>query len=160
MVAKKRKKKGETIRNVFMIAFAVGMVVFFFSLDMMREGDSMFSREGKSQLFFRGHLKQKDFSSHELDRIRSYIKSYSSVLQSTTIQTSVQDPYKKMTPNSPVVFEVHLVMRDGGRLSTTTKRTTRGELVSASLVKLDKDLRAYRKLKGDGKKMDSFFNAN
>lgn len=160
MVKKQRSKAGDLIKNLLMIVFAVSVVVIFFNLDMVRDGDSMFSRKGQVKLEFTGDLKRKNFTEAEVSRVRSHIKQYGKIMESATVETTVQDSYKKVNDKSQVVYEIHLVMRDGTRITTTARRTTRKGLVSSGLAKLDRDLRIYKQYKKEGKSMKSLINAN
>jgi len=160
MAAKSRSKRTETIRNIFLIVVAVGMVAFFFTLDFGGEGDSVFNRKGQTRLYFRGDLGRNDYSKDEYDKMVRYVNSYAKTMESTTIETRLQDSYKKVTDNSPVIFEVHIVMKDGSQLSTSARRSPRGSLVSAMLSKANKDIRVYHKLKKEGKDVKSLINAN
>jgi len=53
-----------------------------------------------------------------------------------------------------------LVMKDGTTISTSARRSTRGKLIPAVLTKLNKDIKAYKKLKKEGKKMKSLINTS
>jgi hypothetical protein len=57
-----------------------------------------------------------------------------------------------------VLFEMRLALSDGGNISTPTRRTQRNRLVPAILDKLDKDVRAYRKLRQRGGEGQSLVN--
>ena len=158
-VHKKRKShRGEQIRNVILVLLAIGVVVVFFNLDIMRKGESMFSRKADNKLNFTGDLKRKAYSKTEVSRLIKYIKRHNKIIETATVETTVQDTYKKMTGTSPIVFEVHIVMLDGATISTPTRRTTRKKLVSDILAKISKDIRAYKKLIKDGKKVKSLVN--
>ncbi|QJB55758.1 hypothetical protein [Pseudodesulfovibrio sp. zrk46] len=158
MNLKRKKQKSERVRNVLMILFALGVVVIFFNLDVMRKGESVFSRTADKKLRFTGDLKREAYSKSEVDRLVKYIKRYNDLIDTATVETTLQDPYKKVTGKSQMIFEVHLVMMDGTTISTPTRRITRTRLVDDILAKMSKDIRAYRKLLKDGKKVKSLVN--
>lgn len=158
MMIKRKSKNSERVRNTILVLLAVGVVVVFFNLDIMRKGESMFSRTADKKLTFKGDLKRKAYSKKEVSRIIGYIKRHNEFIDTVTVETSIQDSYKKITSKSPIVFEVHLVMNDGATISTPTRRTTRKELVSDILTKISKDMRAYKKLIKEGKKVKSLVN--
>jgi hypothetical protein len=160
MAAKKRSRSTEYAKNLILIFLAVGVVVVFFNLDIMRKGESMFSRKGEAQLHFRGSLKRTDYEQAELNNLMRYVKSHTKIMTSATLETRLQDSYRKVTDSSQITFEVHLVMKDGTTISTSARRSTRGKLISAVLTKLNKDIKAYKKLKKDGKKMKSLINTS
>lgn len=158
MIAKRQDKKKEWARNIFLVILAVGVVVVFFNLDIMRKGESIFSRTADKKLKFTGDLVRKAYTSKEIDRLIRFIKRHNDLIETATIETSLQDTYKKVGPGSPLIFEVHMVMTDGVTISTPVRRTTRKELASDILMKLNKDIRAYKKLKKQGKKIKSLVN--
>lgn len=147
-------------RNVILIALAVGMVVIFFNLDIMQKGESVFSRQGSFKLRFKGDLGKQDYSDAEVDDLWNHLNRYKDIVESAVLETRLQDSYRKVTPNSPVLFEVHVTMKSGSTISTPTRRAKRSALVSAVLDKLDKDLSAYRKLKKQGKEMKTLINTS
>ncbi len=53
---------------------------------------------------------------------------------------------------------MHILIVDGGRISTPTRRAARKNLISAILTKLNKDMRAYKRLKKKGQEVDSLVN--
>jgi hypothetical protein len=87
-----------------------------------------------------------------------YIKARNDLFQEVKVQASPQDRYKAVTPDTDVLFELHVTMADGFTFSTPTRRVARRDLVVSLLNKLDKDLRAYQKLKKEGKNPSSMIN--
>ncbi len=160
MIKKRKSKTSEHVRNVLMVLFAIGVVVIFFNLDVMRKGESIFSRTADKKLKFSGDMKRKEYTSPEVERLIKYIKRNNKIIESTTIETTVQDPYKKMTGSSQITFTVHMVMSDGSTISTPTRRSTRGKLVENILAKMNKDITAYKKMIKDGKKIKSLINTS
>lgn len=158
MNARRRSKRIEKTRNTILVLLAVAMVVIFFNLDVMNKGESVFSRSADKKLKFMGDLSLRDFSDKEIDRILKFIKRNTTIIDRATVETSVQDTYKKITDKSQVIFEIHLTMVDGAKISTTTRRTTRKNLVSSILAKLKKDIGAYKQLIKEGKKVKSLVN--
>jgi len=155
---KRRNKNSERVRNVILVLLAVGVVIIFFNLDIMQKGESVFSRTATNKLNFKGDLKRKAYSKKEVSRIIKYIKRHNKVIDTMTVETSIQDSYKKITSKSPIVFEVHMIMQGGATISTPTRRTTRKELVAEVLAKVNKDIKAYNKLIKEGKKVKSLVN--
>lgn len=160
MAAGKRNKARETARNILLVLLALGMVLIFFNLDFIKEGDSVFSHEGRTKLYFRGDLARTAFEEKEIDQLLDSILKRSKILESATVETRLQDSYKRVTASSPVIFEIHLVMKSGARISTTARRSSRGSLVPAILAKMSKDIRVYKDLKRQGKDVKSLINAN
>ncbi|QGY39325.1 hypothetical protein GM415_04055 [Pseudodesulfovibrio cashew] len=160
MAAARRKRSEEWARNIILILCAVGAMVIFFNLDIVRQGDSVFNHTGTAKLYFRGDLTERDFSTKEVDRLRKYVNAYAKIVTSATVETTIQDRYKGVTPQSEVIFEVRLIMRDGARITTPARRAKRSELVRAILLKLDKDIDAYRQLKKEGKEMKGLVNTS
>jgi len=148
----------EWARNIFLVILAVVVVVIFFNLDIMHKGESVFSRTADKKIKFTGDLKYNAYTKREVERIIKFIKRHEKLIDTATIETSVQDKYKKLTGVSQIIFEVHLVMLNGATVSTPTRRTTRKKLVSSILTKLDKDMRAYKRLTIDGQKVKSLVN--
>lgn len=152
----RRKKTSERIRNVFLVIIAIGMVIVFFNLDMVKDGESVFSRSAENKLRFKGDLKQKAFSEKEYDRIIGFVERYDDAIESVTILTTRDSDYGKVTPSSQILFEITIVMVEGASISTPTRRTSRRGLVKDIMYKLDKDMKAYQEL--DGKKIKSLIN--
>ena len=157
---KRKNKTSERVRNIFLILLAVGVVVIFFNLDMIHKGESVFSKSADNKLNFTGDLKVKAYSKAEIERLVKYIKRHNEIIDTATVRTSVQDTSKKLTGKSQVTFEVNLIMKDGATISTPTRRSTRKELVSDILSKVNKDIRAYKKLIKEGKKVKSLVNTS
>jgi hypothetical protein len=134
------------------------MVVFFFNLDMVTEGESVFSRNPERKLSFAGDLDRKAFSTKEVDRLRAFIKRHDTLIESVVVQTSIQDRYRAVTASTELMFEIRVVMTDGGTISAPTRRAVRAKLVAAILDKLDKDIRAYEKINGKDDKVKSLIN--
>jgi len=160
MATKKEKKIEELARNIILIVLAVGVVVIFFNLDIMKKGESMFSRQGSVKLRFKGDLGKDDYSDAEEGDLLSYLNKYKDVVTSAVLETRLEDSYRKVTANSQIIFEVHLTMTDGSVVSTPARRAKRSALIPGVLQKLDKDLSAYRKLKNLGKEMKKLINTS
>lgn len=158
-MSKRHRNKGmEMARNILLILFALGVVVIFFNLDIINKGESVFSRTATVDLQFSGDLGQRDFTDKELSRFRGYLKTRKKIVEEIKIETSTQDSYKKVTPKSEILFEVHVQMKDGFTFTTALRRSTRGKLANTILAKLDKDVRAYLEIKKDGTKAKSMIN--
>lgn len=155
---RKKESKNEWARNLLLVILAVGVVVVFFNLDIIPTGESVFSRTADKKLKFTGDLERDAYTKKEVNRLIRFIKINTEYIETTTVETSLQDEYRKVTPQSQLVFEIHMVMTDDVTISTPTRRTTRGQLVPDILTKLDKDMRAYKKLKKQGKKIKSLVN--
>lgn len=153
-----RDRSRERTRNFILVLLAVGMVVFFFNLDMVTEGESLFSRNPERKLSFAGDLDRKAFSVREVDRILTFIKRHDALIDTVVVQTSIQDSYRAVTASTELMFEIRVVMADGGTISAPTRRAVRGSLVPAILDKLDKDIRAYEKINKKSDKVKSLIN--
>lgn len=159
MIAERRKsRKREWVRNSLFTLFAIGVVVIFFNLDIMRKGESVFSRTAENKLNFSGDMTRKHFKDSEVEQLLKYIRVNKKLIESFTIETSLDDSYKKITNTTQVAFSIHMVMSDGTKISTPTRRATRKKLVSAIFAKVKKDMRVYRKLLKEGKKVKSLVN--
>lgn len=158
MKSKRQNKTAEMARNVFLILLAVIIVVIFFNLDIMQKGESVFSRTATTDLKFSGALGPKDYTDNEISKLRTYMKIRKKILEEIKIEASPQDSYKGVTPDTQVLFEVHVVMRDGVSFTTPVRRTKRKHLADAILAKLDKDVTAYKQLKKEGKKVKGLIN--
>lgn len=159
MIVRHRDRRKEWVRNFFFIVIAIGTVVAFFNLDIIRnKSGSGLSKSAEQKLNFRGELDRKDFSSKELARLIKYTNQYNDIFKSVTIETSSQDTYKKITPTTEILFEVHIVMNDGTTLSTPLRRTQRKDLVPGIITKLVKDMRAYKAVQKEGTKVKSLIN--
>jgi len=155
---KHRNKSLETARNILLILFALGMVVTFFNLDVLNNGESVFSRTAATDLRFSGELNQQDFTDRELSRIQSYLKGRKNIIGEVKIETSTQDSYTKVTPKSEILFEVHVAMKDGFIFTTALRRSTRAKLADTIVARLDKDIRAYQEIRKDDTKAKSMIN--
>ncbi len=158
MISRRRDKTGEHVRNFFLIILAVAGVFIFFNLDIIRKGESVFSKTADKKLNFTGQLKQNDYTAAEVKRLLAFIRRYDSRITGLTIQASAQDSYGKITATTEVLFEIKMVMRDGAEIAAPVRRAPRKTLVTAILEKLNKDMRAYNRLKKQGKKVDSLIN--
>nr|WP_321513250.1 hypothetical protein [uncultured Pseudodesulfovibrio sp.] len=157
----KRRHSSRTMewtRNILLILLAVIALVIFFNLDIMRHGDSVFTNSAKKQLKFSGALHYKDFTDKEIDRITDYIKVRKKLFKEIKIDAAPQDSYKKVSPSTQVLFEIHVTMADGFTFSTPVRRTQRAQLSKAIVSKLDKDVQAYLKLKKEGKNPTALIN--
>ena len=148
----------EWTRNTILILLAITALVIFFNLDIVRKGDSVFTNSAKRQLKFSGTLDRKDFTDKEINRIANYIKVRKKLFKEIKIDASPQDSYKKVTPTTQVLFEIHVTMADGFTFSTPVRRTQRARLSKAIVSKLDKDVQVYLKLKKEGKTPKSLIN--
>lgn len=153
-----RDRSRERTRNFILVLLAVGMVVFFFNLDMVTEGESLFSRNPERKLSFSGDLDRKAFSAKEVERLMAFIKRHDATIESVVVQTSIQDRYRAVTDSTELMFEIRMVMIDGGTISAPTRRAVRGNLVTAILEKLDKDIQAYEKINKKSDKVKSLIN--
>ncbi|XXJ18072.1 hypothetical protein ACR42D_00660 [Desulfovibrio caledoniensis] len=156
--SKRRKKSAEWIRNIFLVLVAAAIIAIFFNLDLVRKGESVFSNTASKKLQFTGGLGRKAYTGREIERMLGYIKARNDLFQEVKVQASPQDRYKAVTPDTDVLFELHVTMADGFTFSTPTRRVARRDLVVSLLNKLDKDLRAYQKLKKEGKNPSSMIN--
>ena len=158
-MSKRRRSRAEEIaRNIFFVAVAIIVVVIFFNLDIMRKGESLFSRTAATDIKFSGDLGRKDYTDKEIGRLRGYLKVRKKLVEEITIQTSAQDSYRKIGPGSEILFEVRVVMRDGFTFTTTLRRSSRKNLPLKILAKLDKDIQAYLTLKKQGKNPKTLIN--
>jgi hypothetical protein len=155
---KTRDKNRERTRNFILVILAVGMVVFFFNLDMVREGESIFSRNAEQKLSFAGDLDRRAFTQKEVDRLLAFVRRHDALLENVTIETSLQDRYRSVGPSTELLFEIRMTTTDGGTISAPTRRALRKNLVQAVLAKLDKDIRAYIKVNEDNDKVKSLVN--
>nr|WP_287411738.1 hypothetical protein [Pseudodesulfovibrio sp.] len=157
----KRRSSSKTMewtRNTLLILLAVTALVIFFNLDVVRKGDSVFTNRAQRQLKFSGTLNRKDFTSKEMDRIANYVQTNKKLFKEIKIDAAPQDSYKKITPTTQVLFELHVTMADGFTFSTPVRRTQRAKLSKSIVSKLDKDVRVYLKLKKEGKNPTSLIN--
>lgn len=157
-IRRRKDREKEIARNVLLVILAIAVVVIFFNLDVIREGDSAFTRSADKMLTFRGELEQQDLTDREVDRLVAFIKRNKDLVEQMTVETSVQRGYREITGDTRVTFEVHLSLKDQVDFSTTTRHAKRSQLVTAILAKLDKDIRAYRDLLRRGIKVKSFIN--
>ena len=158
MIVRRRAQKNEWVRNFFLIILAVGVVVVFFNLDIIRHGESVFSKSADKKLKFRGELKRDNYTKKELARLLRYTKKYNDIFEKVSIRTSSQDSYKKIISSTEILFEVQITMTNGFSLSTPVRRTQRKNLVGAIITKLNKDMRAYKDLQKKGKKIKALVN--
>ena len=154
----RKSKAMEWIRNILLILLAAVALIIFFNLDMIHEGDSVFTNSARKQLKFSGDLDRKDFTSTELDRFLNYLSARKKLIKEIKIDASPQDSYRKVTPSTEILFEIHVTMTDGFTFSTPVRRSKRNALPKAIIIKLDKDIQAYFKLKKEGKKIKSLIN--
>jgi hypothetical protein len=136
----------------------VGLIVAFFNLDIIKSGESIFSRSAERKLKFQGDLPRNAYTKAEIDRLLVFVRRNDELIESVTINATTQDSYKKVDESSPILFEMHLVLTDGGTISSPTRRTRRKVLVSGILDKLHKDVEAYRRIKKKDGKAQSLVN--
>ncbi|MDD3312237.1 hypothetical protein [Pseudodesulfovibrio sp.] len=153
-----RDRAKERARNIFLVILAVGLVVIFFNLDVMRKGESVFSKNADRKLRFAGQLARKSYAAPEIDRLLAFIRRYDKDIESLTVRASTQDAYGKIDRDTSILFELQMVMADGATIDTPVRRSPRGQLVSAILEKLNKDMKAYLSLKKRGKDVDTLLN--
>lgn len=158
MVKKRRTKTAEHTRNFFLVVLAVMMIVIFFNLDIIREGESVFSKTSEKKLKFTGDLGRSDFTKKEVAKVMKFLKKYDKLYQEVIIQTSKQDSYKKVGPTSEILFDIRINMIDGSSVTTPTRRIKRNKLSPEIIAKLKKDLKAYKELKDKGTKVKSLVN--
>lgn len=139
-----------------MILVALAVVVIFFNLDLVRDGESVFSRSAENKLRFKGDLERRAYTKKERSQLIAYIKRHGEAIESVTIMTTLDDSYSKVGPTSQVLHEITIVLTDGASISTPTRRIKRARLLSDILYKMKKDMKAYRGL--DGKKIKSLVN--
>ncbi|BCS89170.1 hypothetical protein [Pseudodesulfovibrio sediminis] len=158
MRSKRHSKSTEWTKNFFLILLAGVVIWVFFSLDIIKKGESMFSNTASKKLKFSGNFTRKEYTDREVDRLLSYIKTRNKLLEEVKIQATTQDSYRKITPDTEILFEVHVTMDDGFTFTTPLRRSKRKRLVSGILTKLDKDVRAYLEMRKQGKKMKGLVN--
>ncbi|MBG0791797.1 MAG: hypothetical protein H0S80_15000 [Desulfovibrionaceae bacterium] len=158
MNRRRRNKAEEITRNLFFIAVAVLVVVVFFNLDIINKGESLFNRTAAADIKFSGDLGDKDYAEREIDRLRGYLKGRKKLIGEITIRTATEDSYRKVTPDTEILFEIRVVMRDGFTFTTPLRRSLRKNLPKSVLTKLDKDVRAYQTLKKEGKNPKTLIN--
>ncbi|WP_319582652.1 hypothetical protein [uncultured Pseudodesulfovibrio sp.] len=156
--SKRRKKSAEWTRNILLVLAAAVIIAVFFNLDLMRKGESVFSNSAAKKLKFSGGLNRKAYTNSEIDRMLGYLRARNDLFQEVRIEASPQDGYKAITPDSDIIFELYVTMTDGFTFSTPARRVDRRDLVASLLNKLDKDLRAYQKLKKEGRNPSSMIN--
>jgi len=156
--SKRRKKTAEWTRNILLVLGAAAVIAIFFNLDLMREGDSVFSNSAAKKLKFSGGLGRKAYTASEIDRMLSYIRGRGDLFQEVKVAATPEDRYRAVTPDTDVIFELHVVMTDGFTFSTPARRVDRSKLVASMLNKLDKDLRAYQEMKKQGRTPSSMIN--
>lgn len=154
----RREREKEITRNVLLIILAIGVVVIFFNLDVLKRVGSEFTNSADKRLLFRGELGKRQFSDKEIDRLVAFIERNKDQVEQMTVETSVQRGYREITGDTRVTFEVHLTLKNDVEFSTTARRERRDHLTSGILAKLDKDMRAYRELLRKGIKVKSFIN--
>lgn len=141
------------------MVLAAGAIIYvFFNLDLVRKGESVFSNTASKKLQFAGALDRQDYTDREVGRILDYIKARNDLFREVTVDASPQDSYGAVGPDTPVIFELHVIMADGFTFSTPARRTPRRDLTVSLLRKLDKDLRTYRQLKKEGRNPSSMIN--
>lgn len=158
MIRKRHSKTTEWTKNIFLILLAGAVIWIFFSLDIIKKGESMFSNTASKKLKFSGSFNRKDYTDREVDRLLSYIKTRNRLFEEVKIQASIQDTYRAITPETEILFEIHVTMKNGFTFTTPLRRTKRKRLVTGILTKLDKDVRAYLEMQKQGKKMKGLIN--
>jgi len=158
MSVRRRARRNEWTKNLFLVVFAVVVVVIFFNLDIMQKGESVFSKNSDRKLNFGGKLEREDYTSKEIARLLRFIKKYNDIYDKVFIEASPQDTYRKVVSSTEILFEVHIRMNDGSSLSTPVRRALRKNLVTAILTKVSKDTKAYLSLQKKGKKVKSLVN--
>jgi hypothetical protein len=156
--SKRRKKSAEWTRNILLVLAAAAVIVIFFNLDLMRKGESVFSNSAAKKLKFTGGLGRRAYTDREIERMLGYIRARNDLFEEVKVQASPQDRYRAIEPDTEIIFELHVTMTDGVTFSTPTRRVKRRDLVVNLLNKLDKDLRAYKKLKKEGRNPSSMIN--
>ncbi|WFS62719.1 hypothetical protein LF599_00755 [Pseudodesulfovibrio thermohalotolerans] len=155
---RRRDKSTEWARNILLILAAAAVVYVFFNLDIVRKGESVFSNTAAKKLKFAGALGQRDYTDREIARILKYIGARNTLFREVKINASPQDSYREVTPSTDIVYELHVALADGFTFSTPARRAARRDLVAGLLNKLDKDLRAYQKMKKEGRNPSSMIN--
>lgn len=158
MSRKRRSKAEETARNVFFIVVAILVVVVFFNLDLLHKGDSLFSRTTVADIKFSGDLKRKNYAPEEIDRMQARLGRHGKLVQEITIRTSVQDAYREVTPDTEILFDIRVVLRNGFVFTTPPRRSPRRDLPAGVMIKLEKDLKAYRTIKEQGRDPGTLIN--
>lgn len=158
MNARRRHTAKEVVRNIFFIAIAIITVAIFFNLDIVNKGESLFSRNANTEIKFSGDLGYKDYTQDEIQRLRNYLKTRRKLIQEIKIEASPQDTYKAIKPTTDILFEIHVIMKDGFTFTTPLRRAKRQDLAKRILSKLNKDVQAYIQLKKEGKKAKSMVN--
>jgi len=158
MKKKRRSRSAEWAKNILLILLAGSVVYIFFNLDIIKKGESMFSNTAQKKLKFSGDLGRPDFSDKEVDKLTAYIKVRQRLLKEIRIQATTENSYRKVTPETEILFEAHVTMADGFKFTTSLRRSQRKRLVNSILAKLDKDLGAYMEMKKQGKKMKGLVN--
>lgn len=158
VVSKKGGKRREYTRNILLVLLAVIVVVIFFNLDVMRKGESVFSKTAEQKLRLTGDLDRKSLSRKEIGDLIDFITRYDELYETVTIDTTLQDPYKPVTDDSQILYEVRVGLHGGSALSTPARRVTRKELVEDILFKLRKDTKAYFKVKDSGRRIKELVN--
>ncbi|WP_243544592.1 hypothetical protein [Pseudodesulfovibrio tunisiensis] len=158
MARKRKSASQEKTRNILLALLALTMLGIFFSLDLTNRGESMFSREASRKIRFLGDLQERDYTSREVSRLLRYVKRHNGDFRRVLVTVSVQDSYRKVTPDSEMLFEVRVELADGSSLETPVRRATRRDLMDAILAKLDKDVRAYETLRRKGTTGKSLIN--
>lgn len=154
----RRKEPSHAKRNILSAIVALVVVLTFFSLDYVSDDPSIFSKSADKKLAFRGDLRERDFSQAEVNRLVSFIKRYDGELASVVVRTSLDDDYKEVADDAPVVFTVRLVTVDDVEIDTPSRRTTRANLLPAVLAKLRKDMNAYLEFRESGRDIRTFVN--
>jgi hypothetical protein len=154
----RRNKSAEWTRNILMILAAAAVIWVFFNLDLVRKGESVFTNNAAKKLKFSGGLGRKDYTGREIERMLNYIRARNDLFDEVRVEASPQDRYRAVAPGTDIIFELHVVMADGFTFSTPARRVPRRDLVVSLLNKLDKDLRAYKKLKKEGRNPSSMIN--
>jgi hypothetical protein len=155
---KKRNKSAERTKNIILILVAAAVISVFFNLDLVRKGESVFSNTASKKLKFSGALGPTDYTGREIKRMQGYIRAREDLFREVTVEAAPQDRYGKIAPDTEIIFELHVIMADGFTFSSPARRVARRGLVASLLKKLDKDLRAYRKLKEEGRNPSSMIN--
>lgn len=125
MIKRRHEKSREYAKNFFLLVLAVAVVVIFFNLDIIRKGDSVFSKTADKKLKFTGDLKRGQYTKKEISRILKFTQKHNDLYDEIIIKTSKQDSYKKITQNSEILFDIHVTMTDGSTPSTPTRRIQR-----------------------------------
>jgi hypothetical protein len=118
----------------------------------------VFSNNADKKLKFAGGLGRRAYTGREIERMLNYIQARNDLFREVKVEASPQDRYRAVTPDTEIIYELHVTMADGFTFSTPARRAVRRDLVASLLNKLDKDLRAYRKLKKEGRNPSSMIN--